>query len=171
MSFYLAGKVFGSHSSTPEVYEVAAKPVVMAAMEDINEIVPEPLGVALVIFAWNFPFGFSGNFLGFAEFRREEDADYPDFSDAARVSTNKAAFLELLNNSLLPIFSEITPATSSLLAKLFGEYLDASLVKVIEGFVAKLQLYSSIVGQNILHMFLHFAHTFLNGGIICKSEI
>ncbi|KAM7257778.1 hypothetical protein ACFE04_013519 [Oxalis oulophora] len=33
--------------------------------------------------------------------------------------------------------SEVAPATSSLLAKLFGKYLDASLVKVIEGSVAE----------------------------------
>lgn len=33
--------------------------------------------------------------------------------------------------------SEISPAMSSLLAKLFGEYLDNSAIKVIEGAVAE----------------------------------
>ncbi|KAM7280185.1 hypothetical protein ACFE04_007319 [Oxalis oulophora] len=49
-------------------------------------------------------------------------------------------------NSVVLKPSEIAPATSSLLVKLFGEYLDASLVKVIQGSVEV-------------------------GGIICKSEI
>ncbi|KAM7276696.1 hypothetical protein ACFE04_018562 [Oxalis oulophora] len=40
-------------------------------------------------------------------------------------------------NSVVLKPSEIAPATSSLLVKLFDEYLDASLVKVIEGSVAK----------------------------------
>ncbi|KAM7266714.1 hypothetical protein ACFE04_004611 [Oxalis oulophora] len=84
-----------------------------------TEIVPEPLGVALVGLlglSWFSCFKdkiypskkykrvIDAAKARFAEFRREEDADYPDFSDAARVSTNKAAFLELLNNLLLPIF-------------------------------------------------------------------
>ncbi|XP_057486712.1 aldehyde dehydrogenase family 3 member H1-like isoform X2 [Actinidia eriantha] len=60
------------------------------------EIVPEPLGVVLLISAWNYPF--SGNAV-----------------------------------VLKP--SEIAPATSSLLAKLLGEYMDSSAVKVIEGAV------------------------------------
>lgn len=33
--------------------------------------------------------------------------------------------------------SEIAPATSSLLAKLVGEYMDNSLIKVVEGAVAE----------------------------------
>ena len=33
--------------------------------------------------------------------------------------------------------SEIAPATSSLLAKLVGEYLDNSLIRVVEGAVAE----------------------------------
>ena len=37
--FVLADKVFGPHTASQEVYEVAAKPVVKAAMEGVNGMV------------------------------------------------------------------------------------------------------------------------------------
>ena len=35
-NFGLADRVFGPHTTSEEVYEVAAKPVVKAAMEGVN---------------------------------------------------------------------------------------------------------------------------------------
>ncbi|CAA0840822.1 Aldehyde dehydrogenase family 3 member H1 [Striga hermonthica] len=72
------------------------------------EIVPEPLGLVLVISTWNFPFLLS----------------------VAPVIGAIAA-----GNTVVLKPSEVAPATSSLLAKLLGEYLDTSAVKVVEGAV------------------------------------
>ncbi|KAM7260460.1 hypothetical protein ACFE04_016201 [Oxalis oulophora] len=72
------------------------------------EIVPEPLGVALIISTWNFPFSLSVEPV------------------IGAIAAGNAAVLKP---------SEISPATSSLLAKLFSEYLDESAIRVIEGSV------------------------------------
>ncbi|KAF3599169.1 hypothetical protein F2Q69_00032897 [Brassica cretica] len=64
------------------------------------QIVSEPLGVVLIISAWNFPF-----FIG-------------------AISAGNAVVLKP---------SEIAPATSSLLAKLFSEYLDETTIRVVQG--------------------------------------
>ncbi|EOA16377.1 hypothetical protein CARUB_v10004527mg [Capsella rubella] len=70
------------------------------------QIVSEPLGVVLVISAWNFPFLLSVEPV------------------IGAISAGNAVVLKP---------SEIAPATSSLLAKLFSEYLDKTTIRVIEG--------------------------------------
>ncbi|XP_010432443.1 PREDICTED: aldehyde dehydrogenase family 3 member I1, chloroplastic [Camelina sativa] len=70
------------------------------------QIVSEPLGVVLVISAWNFPFLLSVEPV------------------IGAISAGNAVVLKP---------SEIAPATSTLLAKLFSEYLDKTTIRVIEG--------------------------------------
>ncbi|XP_010437650.1 PREDICTED: aldehyde dehydrogenase family 3 member I1, chloroplastic-like [Camelina sativa] len=70
------------------------------------QIVSEPLGVVLVISAWNFPFLLSVEPV------------------IGAISAGNAVVLKP---------SEIAPATSALLAKLFSEYLDKTTIRVIEG--------------------------------------
>ncbi|ESQ53705.1 hypothetical protein EUTSA_v10024844mg [Eutrema salsugineum] len=70
------------------------------------QIVSEPLGVVLVISAWNFPF---------------------------LLSVEPVIGAIAAGNAVVLKPSEIAPATSSLLAKLFSEYLDESTIRVIEG--------------------------------------
>ncbi|KAM7255896.1 hypothetical protein ACFE04_011637 [Oxalis oulophora] len=72
------------------------------------EIVPEPLGVSLIISTWNFPFS---------------------------LSVEPVIGAIAAGNAVVLKPSEISPATSSLLAKLFSEYLDESAIRVIEGSV------------------------------------
>lgn len=72
------------------------------------EIVPEPLGVVLVISAWNYPF----------------------FLSLDPVIGAIAA-----GNAVVLKPSEIAPATSSVLAKLLGEYMDVTAIRVVEGAV------------------------------------
>ncbi|KAG4998869.1 Aldehyde dehydrogenase family 3 member I1, chloroplastic [Glycine soja] len=70
------------------------------------EIVPEPLGVVLVISTWNFPFLLSMDPV------------------IGAISAGNAVVLKP---------SEISPATSSLLANLIKQYLDNSTIRVVEG--------------------------------------
>ncbi|KAH0940742.1 hypothetical protein HID58_000379 [Brassica napus] len=70
------------------------------------QIVSEPLGVVLVISAWNFPFLLSVEPV------------------IGAISAGNAVVLKP---------SEIAPATSSLLAKLFSEYLDETTIRVVQG--------------------------------------
>ncbi|XP_020203974.1 aldehyde dehydrogenase family 3 member H1 [Cajanus cajan] len=70
------------------------------------EIVPEPLGVVLVISTWNFPFLLSMDPV------------------IGAISAGNAVVLKP---------SEIAPATSSLLANLIEQYLDSSAIRVVEG--------------------------------------
>ncbi|XP_023525804.1 aldehyde dehydrogenase family 3 member H1-like isoform X2 [Cucurbita pepo subsp. pepo] len=69
-------------------------------------IVPEPLGVVLIISAWNYPF---------------------------LLSLDPVVGAIAAGNAVVLKPSEISPATSSLMAKLLGKYLDTSAIKVIEG--------------------------------------
>ncbi|KAL9173194.1 hypothetical protein ABFS82_03G097400 [Erythranthe guttata] len=72
------------------------------------QIVSEPLGVVLVISTWNYPFILSlGPVIG-------------------AIAAGNAVVLKP---------SEVSPATSSLLSKLLGEYMDTSAVRVVEGSV------------------------------------
>ncbi|XP_045809563.1 aldehyde dehydrogenase family 3 member H1-like [Trifolium pratense] len=75
------------------------------------EIVPEPLGVVLVISAWNYPF---------CKFTFVLSLDPVVGAIAA-------------GNVVVLKPSEIAPASSALLAKLLGEYMDNSCVRVVEG--------------------------------------
>ncbi|KAL0872620.1 hypothetical protein Bca101_022325 [Brassica carinata] len=70
------------------------------------QIVSEPLGVVLIISAWNFPFLLSVEPV------------------IGAISAGNAVVLKP---------SEIAPATSSLLAKLFSEYLDETAIRVVQG--------------------------------------
>jgi aldehyde dehydrogenase (NAD+) len=72
------------------------------------EIVYEPLGVVLVISAWNYPF---------------------------LLSLDPVIGAIAAGNVVVLKPSEIAPATSSLLAKLLGEYMDNSSIRVVEGAV------------------------------------
>ncbi|XP_057773293.1 aldehyde dehydrogenase-like [Salvia miltiorrhiza] len=72
------------------------------------KIVSEPFGVVLVISAWNFPFA---------------------------LSVDPVIGAIAAGNAVVLKPSENAPATSSLLAKLVGKYMDASAVKVVEGAV------------------------------------
>ncbi|XVE60304.1 hypothetical protein DITRI_Ditri05aG0118100 [Diplodiscus trichospermus] len=72
------------------------------------EIVSEPLGVVLVISAWNYPF---------------------------LLSLDPVVGAIAAGNAIVLKPSEIAPAMSSLLAKLVADYLDSSCIKVVEGAV------------------------------------
>ncbi|OIV97945.1 hypothetical protein TanjilG_12702 [Lupinus angustifolius] len=72
------------------------------------EIVPEPLGVVLVISAWNYPF---------------------------LLSLDPVIGAIAAGNAVVLKPSEIAPASSALLAKLLGEYMDNSCIRVVEGAV------------------------------------
>ncbi|CAJ1937753.1 unnamed protein product [Sphenostylis stenocarpa] len=72
------------------------------------EIVPEPLGVVLVISTWNFPF---------------------------LLSMDPVIGAISAGNTVVLKPSEIAPATSSLLATLTEQYLDNSAIRVVEGAV------------------------------------
>ncbi|GFP84314.1 aldehyde dehydrogenase [Phtheirospermum japonicum] len=72
------------------------------------EIVSEPFGVVLIISPWNYPF---------------------------LLSLDPVIGAIAAGNAVVLKPSEVAPATSSLLAKLLGQYLDTSAVKVIEGAV------------------------------------
>ncbi|XP_061966700.1 aldehyde dehydrogenase family 3 member H1-like isoform X2 [Populus nigra] len=74
------------------------------------EIVPEPLGVVLIISAWNYPF---------------------------LLSLDPLVGAIAAGNAMVLKPSEFSPATSSLLAKLLPEYLDISSIKVVEGAVSE----------------------------------
>ncbi|XP_066339443.1 aldehyde dehydrogenase family 3 member H1-like [Miscanthus floridulus] len=70
------------------------------------KIVPEPLGVVLIISAWNYPF---------------------------ILSIDPVIGAIAAGNAVVLKPSEIAPATSSLLANLLPEYVDNSCIKVVEG--------------------------------------
>uniref|UniRef100_A0A6N2MJ18 Aldehyde dehydrogenase domain-containing protein n=1 Tax=Salix viminalis TaxID=40686 RepID=A0A6N2MJ18_SALVM len=78
----------------------------MATYPSSAEIVSEPLGAVLVISTWNYPFALSVKPV------------------IGAITAGNATVLKP---------SEIAPATSSLLSKLFEEYLDRSAVRVVEG--------------------------------------
>ncbi|KAL6563928.1 hypothetical protein OROHE_005168 [Orobanche hederae] len=78
----------------------------LAAFPASAHLVPEPLGVVLIISPWNFPFGLSLEAL------------------IGAIAAGNAVVLKP---------SELAPASSSALAKLIGNYLDSKAVKVIEG--------------------------------------
>ncbi|XP_038899560.1 aldehyde dehydrogenase family 3 member H1-like isoform X1 [Benincasa hispida] len=71
-------------------------------------IVPEPFGIVLIISAWNYPF---------------------------LLSLDPVVGAIAAGNAVVLKPSEISPRTSSLMAKLLEKYLDTSAVKVVEGAV------------------------------------
>ncbi|CAN1234344.1 Aldehyde dehydrogenase family 3 member H1 [Linum perenne] len=74
------------------------------------EVVSEPFGVVLIISAWNYPF---------------------------LLSIDPVIGAIAAGNAVVLKPSELSPASSSLLAKLFAKYLDNSSIKVVEGAVAE----------------------------------
>ncbi|XP_021894165.1 aldehyde dehydrogenase family 3 member F1-like [Carica papaya] len=70
------------------------------------EVVPEPLGLVLIISTWNFPFGMSLEPL------------------IGAIAAGNIAVIKP---------SELAPSSSALLAKLIPAYLDTKAVKVVEG--------------------------------------
>ncbi|KAL6512006.1 hypothetical protein OROGR_021603 [Orobanche gracilis] len=78
----------------------------MTTFPSSGEIVSEPLGVVLVISTWNYPL---------------------------RLSLEPVIGAIAAGNVVTLKPSELAPATSSVLSKLLGEYMDTSTVKVVEG--------------------------------------
>ncbi|XP_077213407.1 aldehyde dehydrogenase family 3 member H1-like [Tasmannia lanceolata] len=74
------------------------------------EIISEPFGVVLIISAWNYPF---------------------------LLSLDPVIGAIAAGNAVVLKPSEISPATSSLLAKFLPEYLDTSAIRVVEGAVSE----------------------------------
>ncbi|KAF6152817.1 hypothetical protein GIB67_004646 [Kingdonia uniflora] len=74
------------------------------------EIVSEPLGVILIISAWNYP---------------------------VLLSLDPVIGAIAAGNAVVLKPSEVAPATSSLLARVVEEYLDSSAIRVIEGSVSE----------------------------------
>ncbi|NP_001168661.1 Aldehyde dehydrogenase family 3 member H1 [Zea mays] len=85
-------------------------PAALTTFPSSAQIVPEPLGVVLIISAWNYPF---------------------------ILSIDPVIGAIAAGNAVVLKPSEIAPATSSLLAKLLPEYVDNSCIKVVEGGVAE----------------------------------
>ncbi|KAL2339768.1 hypothetical protein Fmac_007708 [Flemingia macrophylla] len=91
------------HWMTPEKVKTS-----IATFPSSAEIVPEPLGVVLVISAWNYPI---------------------------LLSLDPVVGAIAAGNAVVLKPSEIAPASSSLLAELIGKYMDNSFIKVVEGAV------------------------------------
>ncbi|XP_047046611.1 aldehyde dehydrogenase family 3 member H1-like [Lolium rigidum] len=81
-------------------------PAAITTFPSTATIVPEPLGVVLIISAWNYPF---------------------------LLSIEPVIGAIAAGNAVVLKPSEIAPATSSLFAKLLPEYVDGSCIKVVEG--------------------------------------
>lgn len=82
----------------------------MTTFPSSAEIVSEPLGVILIISAWNYPF---------------------------YLSLDPVIGAIAAGNAVVLKPSEVSPASSALLAKLLIEYMDTSCVRVVEGAVAE----------------------------------
>lgn len=82
----------------------------MATFPSSAEIVSEPFGVVLIISTWNYPL---------------------------LLSLDPVIGAIAAGNVVVLKPSEISPATSSLLAKLLEEYVDNSAIRVVEGAVAE----------------------------------
>ncbi|CAK9140696.1 unnamed protein product [Ilex paraguariensis] len=97
------------------------------------EIVSEPLGVVLVISAWNYPFGTSKTWF---QLYNNVIVDVLSLDPVIRaIAAGNAVVLKP---------SEVAPATSSPLLKFLGEYMDSSAVKVVEGAIPET---SALLGQ------------------------
>jgi aldehyde dehydrogenase (NAD+) len=81
-------------------------PITLIAFPGTAEVIPEPLGVALIISPWNFPF-------------------------LLAIDPIIGALAAGCAVVLKP--SEITPTVSSLLAELIPQYLDTDAIRVVEG--------------------------------------
>ena len=95
----------------------------IAAMPGKSRIVREPLGVVLVITPWNYPFA---------------------------LAINPIAGALAAGNCVVVKPSEVSPATSALLARLLPKYLDKEAVVVVEGAVAET---TELLNQRFDHIF------------------
>jgi aldehyde dehydrogenase (NAD+) len=95
----------------------------LAALPGKSRIVREPLGVALIVAPWNYPFALAINPL------------------AGALAAGNCALIKP---------SEVAPATSALLAKLLPKYLDPEAVAVVEGGVAET---TALLQQRFDHIF------------------
>ncbi len=86
-------------------------------------IVPEPLGVALVIAPWNYP---------------------------VQLLLNPVAAALAAGNAVVAKPSELAPATSALLAELIGRYCDSDAITVVEGAV---DVSTALLEQRFDHIF------------------
>lgn len=84
-------------------------PLPLAAFPSSAEIVPEPLGLVLIVSTWNFPFGMSFEPL------------------IGAIASGNAVVLKP---------SELAPTSSSLIADLIHSYLDVKAIKVVKGDVS-----------------------------------
>ncbi|XP_047324914.1 aldehyde dehydrogenase family 3 member F1-like [Impatiens glandulifera] len=78
----------------------------LAAFPSTAEVVPEPLGLVLIISSWNFPFGLSLEPL------------------IGAIASGNVVVLKP---------SELAPSSSSVLAKMVGTYLDKTAIRIMEG--------------------------------------
>ncbi|CAO2145836.1 unnamed protein product [Urochloa humidicola] len=85
-------------------------PAAITTFPSTAQIVPEPLGVVLIISAWNYPF---------------------------LLSIDPVIGAIAAGNAVVLKPSEIAPATSSMFAKLLPEYVDSTCIKVVEGGVTE----------------------------------
>ncbi|KAJ3671647.1 hypothetical protein LUZ60_007726 [Juncus effusus] len=85
-------------------------PVEITTLPSTAKIVSEPLGVILVISAWNYPF---------------------------LLSIDPVIGAIAAGNCVVLKPSEVSPATSALFAKILPEYVDNSCIKVVEGAIAE----------------------------------
>ncbi|MDQ1249075.1 MAG: aldehyde dehydrogenase, partial [Actinomycetota bacterium] len=76
------------------------------AQPSLGRVLPEPRGVVLIISPWNYPI---------------------------QLSISPLVGALAAGNSVLLKPSELAPATSALLARLIGQYLDPQVVQVVEG--------------------------------------
>ncbi|ONM62562.1 Aldehyde dehydrogenase [Zea mays] len=125
-------------------------PAAITTFPSSAQIVPEPLGVVLIISAWNYPFRTESVQqmallktlaksveLFLDESKEEEKREGTNYLYLSTVvlSIDPVIGAIAAGNAVVLKPSEIAPATSSLLAKLLPEYVDNSCIKVVEGSV------------------------------------
>ncbi|KAJ6398956.1 hypothetical protein OIU77_019670 [Salix suchowensis] len=101
------------------------------------EIMSEPLGVVLIISAWNYPFLYVHrkvlNFIAFIVHAITTSL----ISLFLVLSLDPLVAAIAAGNAMVLKPSELAPASSSLLAKLLPKYLDCCSIKVVEGAVSE----------------------------------
>ncbi|XP_078157156.1 aldehyde dehydrogenase family 3 member H1-like isoform X2 [Carex rostrata] len=83
-------------------------PSLIATFSSTAQIIPEPLGIVLVISAWNYPFA---------------------------LITDPLIGAVAAGNAVVLKPSEVAPSTAAFFAKFLPQYVDSSFIKVVEGAV------------------------------------